>query len=204
MRTRHRTPRPAPIQTRRSIASLAARIMAEDGIDDYGAAKRKAARQLHLPDTESLPTNTEVETELRAYQALYQRDEQQARIAALRQVAVRTMRILKDFSPYLTGHVLDGTAGRYATVDLILYTDAVKDVELFLLGRGIAYRHVEPRRPAPDGAEIQIEFEMDGVPVRVAALAADQERLKPRNPHSGRSCERASLAALESLLGAAS
>ena len=38
--------KPAPAANdflRRSIASAAARLMAEDGIGDYGAAKRKAA-----------------------------------------------------------------------------------------------------------------------------------------------------------------
>ena len=33
---------------RREIAALAARMIAEDGISDYGFAKRKAARQLAI------------------------------------------------------------------------------------------------------------------------------------------------------------
>ena len=36
---------------RMRIAQIAARIMAEDGIDDFGLAKRKAARQIGAPDT---------------------------------------------------------------------------------------------------------------------------------------------------------
>ena len=63
-------------QARRSIASLAARMMAEDGIADYGFAKRKAARSLGFGDGETLPTNDEVETELRSYQSLFQDEDQ--------------------------------------------------------------------------------------------------------------------------------
>ncbi|HEU4645360.1 MAG TPA: hypothetical protein VFS80_07330, partial [Burkholderiales bacterium] len=69
---------------RARIAATAARLMAEDGIDDFALAKRKAARQLGAPDTEALPANHEVEAELRAYRALYQAEEHSERIAELR------------------------------------------------------------------------------------------------------------------------
>ena len=60
---------------RARIAAAAARLMAEDGIDDFALAKRKAARQLGASDTESLPRNDQIEAELHAYRALYQADE---------------------------------------------------------------------------------------------------------------------------------
>ena len=62
-------------QMRERIAQLAARLIAEDGMQDYGMAKRKAARQLGAPDSHSLPNNSEVEQALREYQALYQKEE---------------------------------------------------------------------------------------------------------------------------------
>ena len=63
---------------RARIAAVAARIMAEDGVDDFALAKRKAARQLGAAETEALPANDEVEAELHAYRALYQPDEHAA------------------------------------------------------------------------------------------------------------------------------
>ena len=66
----HRSPAHRSNLLRREIAALAARMMAEDGIQDYGFAKRKAARQLRASETESLPTNSEIEIELGAWQAL--------------------------------------------------------------------------------------------------------------------------------------
>ena len=42
---------------RERIAAAAARIMAEEGIDDFALAKRKAARRLGAPDSEALPGN---------------------------------------------------------------------------------------------------------------------------------------------------
>src|SRR5512138_2435386 len=95
---------------RQRIAAAAARIMAEDGIDDFALAKRKAARSLGAPATEALPANDEVEAELRAYLALYQADEHPQRVAELRGIALEAMRALERFHPYLTGPVLKGTA----------------------------------------------------------------------------------------------
>ena len=63
---------------RARIAAAAARIMAEDGIDDFALAKRKAARSLGAAETEALPGNDEIEAELRAYRALYQAEEHPA------------------------------------------------------------------------------------------------------------------------------
>ena len=42
---------------RERITQLAARLMAEDGIDGFAFAKRKAARQLGAADTPHLPHN---------------------------------------------------------------------------------------------------------------------------------------------------
>src|SRR3972149_1932575 len=60
---------------RAQIAAAAARIMAEEGVEDFALAKRKAARRLGATDTEAPPSNGEIEAELRAYPALYQADE---------------------------------------------------------------------------------------------------------------------------------
>src|SRR5205823_9987467 len=103
---------------RTRIAAAAARIMAEDGVDDFALAKRKAARQLGALDTQALPRNDEIEAELRAYRALYHADEHAHVIEELRRVALEAMRALERFRPYLTGPVLKGIAGPYAEIDL--------------------------------------------------------------------------------------
>ena len=78
-------------QTRRAIAARAARLMAEDALGDFGTAKRKAARQLGFADNQALPSNDEVEAELRSYQLLFQNDEQRERLGELRAVALELM-----------------------------------------------------------------------------------------------------------------
>lgn len=185
---------------RRRIASLAAQLMARDGIDDYGLAKRKAARQLGVPETEALPNNSEVEAELRAYQAIYQSDELKERLRTLRAGALKGMRLLDGFNPYLTGSVLDGTAGRFAEVELVLYPDSAKAVELFLLDRRIDYRPEQPQRGDNAAAETVLKFDLDGIPFAVAVFPSVAERTQSRNLRSGRPADRASLTMVESLL----
>src|ERR1700742_3803520 len=90
-------------EMRSRIAHLAARLMAVDGIDDYALAKRKAARQIGAPDSRHPPNNEEVEQALRAYQQLYQADEQKARLRHLRRSARDMMLLLGQFAPYLSG-----------------------------------------------------------------------------------------------------
>lgn len=183
---------------RRNIAALAARLMAEDGIADYGLAKRKAARQLGAPETEALPTNAEIEAELRAYQSIYQEDEQRERLLVMRQTAVEVMRLLDSFRPYLTGPVLDGTAGRYAMIELEAYPDSGKEVEIFLLNRNIRFEQSEPRRGGSDTAECVLTFDWNDSPVRLSLYEPDAERAQKRR--NGRVSERARLQAVEALL----
>src|SRR5580765_7616973 len=135
---------------RARIAAAAARLMAEDGIDDFALAKRKAARQLGALDTQSLPRNDEIEAELRAYRALYQADEHPQLIGELRRIALEAMQALERFNPYLTGPVLKGIAGPYAEIELQLFPDSTKDVEIFLLDRNITFTTRETRRYSGD------------------------------------------------------
>jgi len=187
---------------RERIAAAAARIMAEDGIDDFALAKRKAARSLGAADSEALPANDEVEAELRAYLALYQADEHPQRVAELRAVALDAMRALRRFHPYLTGPVLKGTAGPYADIDLQLFPESAKDVELFLLERGIAFETQETRRYSGDRAHAVSVFTLlwQDTPLRLSVFDPRDERVALKTSQAGRVMQRAGIAELATLL----
>jgi hypothetical protein len=126
-------------QLRQLVAQSAARMMAEDGVSDYGYAKKKAGRQLGVIDANCLPSNTEIEEEIRLFHDIYNSDDQPAALRLLRQDALATMQIFARFNPHLTGSVLDGTAGQYAETHIHLFADSAKDVEIFLLNQQIPY-----------------------------------------------------------------
>jgi hypothetical protein len=191
---------PASDSLRRSIASQAARMMAEDGIADYGHAKRKAARSLGADEGEALPSNEEVEAELRAYQALYQDEEQPARLRELRQAALAAMEFLADFRPYLTGPVLDGTAGRYAEAEIELFADSGKDVEIFLLSHNIPYEVADIRQHGHDAPEARLRISWNDEDMLLAVFPYQAERRQRRSPHTGRGHDRARAAEVAALL----
>ena len=161
-------------QRRTQIANAAARLIAEHGLADYAQAKLKAARSLGLPDSTPLPENAEVDSELRSYQRLFQNDEQSERIAHLRRKAVEMMAIVQRFNAYLTGPVLDGSAGRYAEIDIQLFTDSAKDVEIFLLNQHLDFAHSVPRT---DRAEAVLTIDDDDAVINLIVYPAHQERV---------------------------
>ena len=187
---------------RARIAAAAARLMAEDGIDDFALAKRKAARQLGAAETQSLPRNDEIEAELRAYRALYQADEHPEVIGELRRIALDAMQALEHFSPYLTGPVLKGIAGPYAEIELQLFPDSAKDVEIFLLDRNIAFTTHEGRRYSGDQARATsfISLQWQGVPLRLAVFDPRDERLTLKTSQTGKVIERAGIAEVGAIL----
>jgi len=195
---RHAVPHSSNL--RREIAALAARMIAEDGISDYGFAKRKAARQLGAVNADELPNNAEIEAEVRTYLSVFQDEEHLERQMAMRLAAVEIMRELQPFRPYLTGAVLEGTAGRYSEIEIDLFPESAKEVEIFFLNNNVAYEHREPRRNQPDAPEAILVFDWDDIPVKLRIYSPDIERLTRRGPHGTRQIERARLAAVEALI----
>jgi hypothetical protein len=187
---------------RNRIAHLAARLMAEDGIEDYARAKRKAARQAGMPDTRQLPSNEEIDQALRVQQTLYHKAEHDASLRDLRVRALDAMREFAQFNPHLTGSVLSGNAGRYADIDLYLFTDNSKAVELFLLDRGSPYKTGESRLYSGDQPVAAPVFTISdrAVDVRMTVLPGAAARLPVKGAPGGRPMERARLHAVEQLL----
>ena len=84
------------------IAAVAARMVVEEGLD-FGAAKRRAVKQMGLSGRTALPANEEIEDEVMAYIALFCADTQPGELSALRRLALVWMERLSAFKPYLGG-----------------------------------------------------------------------------------------------------
>lgn len=188
--------------TRTRIAAAAARIMAEDGIDDFALAKRKAARQLGVPEGDSLPRNDEIEDELNAYRALYQAGEHPELITELRSLALDAMRAFERFHPYLTGPVLKGTAGPYAEIELQLFPDSPKDLEIFLLERRLPFTTREGRRFSGDRAHAVSVFSLSwqDTPLKLSVFDPRDERVALKTSQAGKVLDRAGIPEVSALI----
>jgi hypothetical protein len=129
---------------RDEIAAVAARFIAEDGLD-YAGAKDRAVRVVMggRRGRDCLPDNAQVEAAVREHQALFMADTQPARLAHLRRVARDVMRLLResplDLNPVVVGAIVNGTAGEHSEVHLQVHDASAKDVEIFLLNAGIDF-----------------------------------------------------------------
>lgn len=123
------------------IAASAAAMVVEEGLE-YGAAKRRAVRQLALPGRTELPGNDELDGAVREYIALFCAEIQPVELAALRALALVWMERLAQFRPYLSGAVWHGTATRLSDIYIQLFCDDPKSAEISLIEHNVAY---EPR-----------------------------------------------------------
>lgn len=152
-------PRSPDAQATAEIAVSAARLIADEGLD-YASAKRRAARDVLGDGATSrglLPDNDLVESEVRRHLRLFGGTEHPALLAALRRHAVVLMRRLERFEPRLVGAVLNGTATEFSDVQLHLYSDDVKDVEIHLLNEGVDF-DVDEGDAEPGGPAERIHF----------------------------------------------
>jgi len=183
---------------REQLAHQAAKLMAEDGITDHAFAKRKAARQLGAADTQHLPSNQEVDDALNIYRSLYQQDSHPDVLYQLREEALATMRLLAGFHPYLTGSVLNGTAGEQSDVNLMLFSDDAKAVLLFLLKHKIDFEDGEWKIRVNGREESVPSYTLageSGTQIHIIVLPENARHSGSRHPET-----HADIAAVEALL----
>ena len=183
---------------REQLAHHAARLMAENGITDHAFAKRKAAKQLGAPDTQHLPSNHEVDQALRSFRALFQHEHHSVILGLLREQAVAAMKLLEPFHPYLTGSVLDGSAGEQSDINLTVYSDDVKAVMMFLLKHKVEFESGEWRTQLMGRLQTLPSYTLlseTNVPVHIAVLPENARHSGSRKPES-----HADIAAVEKLL----
>ena len=186
------------MQNRLRIAQTAARLIAEHGITDWTLAKRKAVRQLMLPERESLPGDDEIAAALAEHHALFRRDSHAEELRGQREEALRWMRRLAQFSPLLTGGVAAGWATEHSDIRLELVAPDAKAVELVLLNAGVEYRAMSADL---EGAA-ELLLSEHGMGIRLSVRTPEQARQRPRRDRHGNEEKRLDADEVAALLAA--
>ncbi len=184
-------------QSRVRLAQAAARLIAEHGMADWSAAKRKAARALGLPERAALPGDGEIEDALVEHQALFGGERHRAMLRTRRTEAIVWLRNLARFDARLVGAVAEGWATEHSDIRIELCADDSKAVELALIDAGVDFRPM-PTGNADDAHELYVETPRGGV--RLSARTPGAMRARPRRDRQGREELRLDAAAVESLL----
>jgi hypothetical protein len=198
-----RRPNPRADLLRQAVAEEAARIMREQGVDDFLLAKRKAAERLGVTDASILPRNTEIEAALVAHQRLFAADRHEADLAAMRRSALEAMRLMADFQPRLVGPVLTGTASAHSEINLHLFTESPEAVSIRLEERGVPHEVLERRLRYERDRVVTypaLRFVAGRQTVDAVVFPLDGIRQAPSSPVDGKPMRRANAAEVEALL----
>lgn len=207
--TSHRRPASLPHgaeETRLRISREAARIMAEEGVRDFHAAKRKAAERLNLPEVRHLPSNQEIEQALAEHLQLFHAKDLPQTLQHLRRLAIEAMRLLERFEPRLVGSLLSGNVTRFSEIQLHVTAEPAELLAFFLRERRIPYEESSKRlRFGGDRIETVPAycFLAEDIPVEVSVFSPTAARETPLSPVDGRPMKRAGLKEVEASLDVA-
>jgi len=188
---------------REQLAQEAARLIAEEGLNDFYIAKHKAAERLHTPHTHNLPRNDEIQAALNQYLRIFKADTQPQQLHHLRQISHKIMEVFTSFEPRLVGAVLDGTATEFSEINLHLFVDAIEELTLFLLNARISFEQFSQNISMPNGETLEIPaYRLEIYEAPVLLLIFDHKGLRqaPICPITGKPMQRFGLSKVEELI----
>lgn len=187
---------------RQELAQEAARIIVSEGVHDYQKAKCKARERLHALQGVALPSNVEIESAIRSFARTFLPDHERV-LRSMRCTALTVMNWLAPYRPYLTGPVLEGTAGAKTPISLHVSCDCTEEVLALLQRRGMAVRLADRQfrqnRPYTSLPVLVFTYREHEIDVTVFSLRQQHQPPKSRTHH--RSVQRINGKALTSLLG---
>lgn len=190
-------------RARMLLAQEAARIIVEQGIEDYRVAKLKAAERLGMSARGVLPGNSEIEKAVSEHLKLFGRESHLDLLRVLRRAALSAMELLAPFTPRLVGPVLHGTASANSPVNLHVFADDAETVAFRLQECSVAYRPFERRlKSRRDCSETfaGFRFTQDESPIEATVFPVDGVRQAPISPVDGKPMRRADKNAILELL----
>lgn len=197
---------PAPSRIRQELAQEAARIVLDEGVRDYGLAKRKAAEHLGVDARHEMPANAEIRAAAIERSRLFADSESRQAYRDRLEAAVIVMERLAALEPRLVGPLLDGIVERHARINLHAFAETVEEVILDLGERGIRCDTGERRYRSRQGREQHVPYLAFRGPhetdVEMTVFPLDGIRQAPPSPIDGRPMARAGLTEVERLLAA--
>lgn len=188
---------------RLQLAQEAARLIAEEGIKDFHAAKQKAALRLHAPHTHNLPRNDEVQHALNQYLRLFKENTQPQHLQHLRKTAHRVMSFFHDFSPRLVGSVVNGSANEHSDINIHLFVDSVEEVSIFLINKHIPYELDSQYITLENGSAAELpgfSLMFEDIDVQLTVFGCREIHHAPRCPINGKPMHRVDINKLDELI----
>ena len=195
----------SPDNARLGAARESARLICEQGINDYRLAKDKALERLGMQRGPA-PSNQEVADCVAEQLALFEAQESQERLQRMRAIALKAMALCAPFQPRAAGAIVNGLATARSPVQLHLFCAFDEQVDLHLGDNQIPFDTGERRLRRPNGQELRCPtcvFIADGIEVELLIFGEDDIRWSPLSPIDGKPMQRLALADFRKLSEAA-
>lgn len=192
-----------PDNRRASVANEAARLIQEQGLTDFRAAKAKAVERLGLRSAGPLPSNEEIEIALAERIRIFRGDDHHHHLRELREAALRVMELLQTFHARLVGAVLSGNATQHSTIDLHVFSDSPEGVGSKLDALGFRHRATQFRHQFKlrQGEQFPgFRFMADDYEYAATVFTEKQRRSSPLSPVDGRPMRRGSIRDVAALI----
>ena len=183
------------------ITREAARLMYEDGIDQYLDAKRKAAKRILGRSTKDLPSNGEISEQLHQLAKFQQGDQHEETLFNMRLLAMDTMEQLNEFNPRLIGSVSTGRVRKGSDIDLHMFTDSIELIQHTIEEIGWNYEvkqvFIEKNGRPMEFNHIYLDLEF---PVELSIYPVNEIRVRGRSSTDGKAIERLSVVKVRELV----
>ena len=171
-------------QVKQEIASIAARLIIEDG-SSYSVAKSKAQELVFNQNSlktnkKNLPNNKELEAAIKKHSMLFYKKEYTQRLTELRNKAKDLMKLLKVFKPLLIGSVANETVTKYSDIRICCFTESTKEIAIELLNRGINTNSNFLKHPIGKGFVEALTFIWNDESIIIFALIHLESKIKLR------------------------
>ena len=172
---------------RLSIASKAAEIIMEEGINDYQYAKKKAVRYLDLDASDILPSNDEIDKALINYRLIFTAEIDVDLVKILKTEALAIMAFFADFNPYFVTQIFEGLLPKYPIIQINLFSDNMKEIEYVLLNNNIPFAtkdfNISEKRTKKQSVKKIpiILIERGSIPIELKIFEAHDQKINRKN-----------------------
>jgi hypothetical protein len=186
---------------RQVLAHETAKIITAEGVRDFRRAKLKASERLGNSQHGSLPSNFEIEQAITSFQKTFVSGYEQ-QLLVERQIALIIMEWLQDYTPFLVGPVLEGTAGINTPISIHVACDTVESVVERLQDKSVELKLTERRLKLNNNFIFlpTINFEYQNNEIEVVVFSLRQQYQLPKSKSQNRSMQRINLKRLKELL----
>jgi len=189
------------LRFRAMIVQEAARLMYEDGVQQFLDAKKLAAKRILGKEIKHLPSNGEISNALYQLSQFKDASTHQEKLYFMRIKAIEIMEQLHPFRPRLIGSVSTGRIRSGSDIDLHVFCDQVEELEYFITRLNWRYDRelvcIQKNNQLKEYLHLYLDMEY---PVELSVYPLNEYKITNRSSTDGKPIKRLGLKQVHQLI----